>query len=158
MEEVWRKIPGYEPYEASNLSRLRNAKTSRILVSYHNPLTGYVQIRLFINGTGVTRLVHRLLALAFLDLEEKSELQVNHIDFDRSNNALSNLELVTRSENALHSRRAVRWPFSKAQELRVKRSERDHARIQRLNRKPNMPIGTPRGRVSPRDLERGTAW
>jgi hypothetical protein len=56
-----------------------------------------------INFRGKTFYQHRLLAYAFLGLPEKSELEVNHIDGNKSNNSLENLELVTRLENVKHS-------------------------------------------------------
>ena len=58
---------------------------------------GYLRVKI----NGKTYSVHRLIAEAFLEnLDCKS--QVNHIDFDRGNNRVENLEWVTPSENVLH--------------------------------------------------------
>jgi hypothetical protein len=59
---------------------------------------GYRQIT--IDGSNV--LLHRLLALLFLP-NPKNKCQINHIDGNKLNNCLSNLEWVTQSENAYHA-------------------------------------------------------
>jgi hypothetical protein len=61
---------------------------------------GYLQIY----AEKRTIFVHRLLAMTFLETPDSIEgLQVNHIDGVKANNAISNLEWVTRSENCLHA-------------------------------------------------------
>lgn len=55
------------------------------------------------NKKKCTKLVHRLVAEVFLD-NYALNLQVNHIDFDRLNNNVSNLEMVTMEDNLKHSR------------------------------------------------------
>lgn len=66
---------------------------------------GYARVELWQNGSGKKYLVHRLLAEAFIPNPE-GKPQVNHIDGDKANNALENLEWVTQSENQLHAYRA----------------------------------------------------
>lgn len=63
---------------------------------------GYARVELWKNGVGKKYLVHRLLATAFIPNPE-AKPQVNHIDGDKTNNALSNLEWVTQSENQVHA-------------------------------------------------------
>lgn len=63
---------------------------------------GYQRVGLVIDGRLMTRKVHRLVAKAFITNEECKQ-QVNHIDGDKSNNRVSNLEWVTQSENKKHS-------------------------------------------------------
>lgn len=65
---------------------------------------GYPRVNLYEGTKLYTRTIHRLLALAFIkndDPENKKE--VNHIDGDKENNDLSNLEWVTSSENQIHA-------------------------------------------------------
>lgn len=63
---------------------------------------GYAVVRLYKNSKVKTHLVHRLVAAAFL-LNDEGKLQVNHIDGNKLNNDVSNLEWVTGSENCRHA-------------------------------------------------------
>lgn len=65
---------------------------------------GYIRVELHNNGVSKKFLIHRLLAQAFIDNPNKKEI-VNHIDGNKCNNNLDNLEWCTRSENQLHSYR-----------------------------------------------------
>ena len=119
MEEVWRPIPDYEGYyEASNMGRIRSVDRyvknywgsttflkSRIMVCYIAK-TGYMQVKLSKNGVEKKPLVHRLVALTFLPNPLQLP-QVNHIDGDKTNNNVTNLEWCTGSDNQLHSRRIL---------------------------------------------------
>ncbi len=64
--------------------------------------SGYVRVELWVDGAGKKHLLHRLLARAFIP-NPGGKPQVNHIDGDKSNNALYNLEWVTQSENQKHA-------------------------------------------------------
>lgn len=65
---------------------------------------GYIRVELWDGGKGKKYLLHRLLAGAFIPNPEDKP-QVNHIDGDKANNALANLEWSTQSENQLHAYR-----------------------------------------------------
>lgn len=113
--EVWKDIPGWEGlYQASNLGRIRSLDRRRTVkgtrackgrvLSPNDLGNGYFGVHLYRYGSPrrVTT-VHRLVAEAFLPTDpERGE--VNHIDGDKSNNRLSNLEWVTRVENEYHSK------------------------------------------------------
>jgi hypothetical protein len=62
---------------------------------------GYLGVHLRKNGKGKSVLVHRLIGMAFLGLRDDQEL--NHVDGNKINNNLSNLEISTRSENCKHA-------------------------------------------------------
>ncbi len=64
---------------------------------------GYLLVVLRQNGKPYTRTVHRLMAMTFLDFDPN--LDVNHIDGNKLNNKLENLEMCTRSENIKHAYR-----------------------------------------------------
>ena len=66
---------------------------------------GYMFVLLCKGGKRVQRMVHRIVMEAFCG---KSQLEVNHKDGNKANNALSNLEYVTHSENQLHSYRVLK--------------------------------------------------
>ena len=98
--EKWLPVRGYEgKYEVSSRGRVRSVRTGKVLAQcLWN--SGYMGVSLWANNKGVNRSVHRLMAESFLNLEP--ELQVNHIDGNKLNNSLENLEVVTPSENSRH--------------------------------------------------------
>lgn len=62
---------------------------------------GYKRVTFSVDGKISRHMVHRLVALLFIPLEEGKDF-VNHIDNNRTNNSVSNLEWVTHSENMIH--------------------------------------------------------
>lgn len=103
MTEVWKPIPGEEHYEVSNLGRVKSLRRNLILRPY--AANTYRKVRL----SNRREYVHRLVAEAFLGGIPKG-MEVNHIDFDKTNNRLENLEIVTRSQNIRHSVKAFSRP------------------------------------------------
>gem|GEM_PF-1403396 len=106
MTELWRPIIDGD-YAVSSLGNVRREKPGRktwpgkILRSHVLP-KGYVQIILCRQGKPRNYYVHRLVAEAFLG-PAPVDHEVNHIDGVKANNALANLEYVTRSENMQHA-------------------------------------------------------
>lgn len=93
------KLPGYEEeYLINEFGLVYSLKKSRLLVQSTNP-GGYYQVSLRKAKHQVLRRVHRLVALAFLG---ESQLHVNHIDGNKINNHVSNLEYVTIKTNVRH--------------------------------------------------------
>lgn len=101
MEEIWKDIEGYEDvYQVSNLGRVKRVTTGRVLKGISSGC-GYVQVDLSKHGTTSKKLIHRLVAQAFI-LNTENKLEVNHIDEDKTNNRVDNLEWATRQENNNH--------------------------------------------------------
>lgn len=109
-EEIWKDIPGLEgKYQASNfgnIKRLTYVKNKKNPVNVPEYIVeqrlhkGYMYA---IHGVrGVTPIVHRLVALAFIPNPENKKT-VNHIDGNKLNNNLSNLEWSTHSEQMQHA-------------------------------------------------------
>jgi hypothetical protein len=104
--EIWKQIDGFSRYEVSNLGRLRstnykNSGLTKILKPAN--CEGYMRTMIQSDdGKYKTIRIHRLVMLAFIG---SSDLEVNHIDGDTTNNTLDNLEYVTRSGNMLHAYR-----------------------------------------------------
>lgn len=99
--ERWVPVKGVAPYEVSSEGRIRNTKTGRIIKTSINA-SGYEQVCLRSNKKQVTKRVHRLVADSFYDGDHES-YDVNHIDGDKQNNRISNLEFCTRQENIRHA-------------------------------------------------------
>lgn len=97
--EIWKDIKGYEGlYQVSNLGRVRNKKTKKILKTWLNQY-GYIRVSLHKNGKQKWHLVHRLVYEAFIG-EIPNGMQVNHKDENKENNVLSNIDtLMTCKEN-----------------------------------------------------------
>lgn len=120
MSKFWRSINKYEGYyEVSNMGEIRslnrtilafNGGSKKIesvrrigkLLKQSKTSGGYLIINLWKDGRMVTRYVHQIVIGAFTPNIENKEF-VNHIDGNKSNNNISNLEWCTQSENAIHS-------------------------------------------------------
>lgn len=95
--EIWKALPGVTGVEVSTFGRVRSVN-GHYYTSF--PVTGgYLQVALRVNGKWVNKLVHRLVAQTFIPNPDGSP-QVNHLDCDRANNKVSNLEFCTASYNA----------------------------------------------------------
>ena len=104
--ETFVKIDGFEKYEVSNLGKIRNVKSGRILKPRLTK-NGYLEHLLYKNNKQKHLLLHRIIATTFIDNPEKKP-QVNHIDENKLNNDLSNLEWCTIRENNIHGTRIKR--------------------------------------------------
>lgn len=99
----WRTIECAPRYEVSSLGDVRNTVTGKQLKPTRSG-AGYRKVSLQLGGGKfVQKTVHRLVAETFMP-DAYTGKQVNHIDGDKANNRLSNLEWVTKSENEQHSR------------------------------------------------------
>lgn len=97
----WRDIPGYEGlYQVSSDGQV---KSQRKLLKLQFSPSGYVIAYLSVSGRKLSCYVHRLVAIAFLPNESHLEI-VNHIDGNKHNNVVTNLEWCTRTQNAQHAR------------------------------------------------------
>lgn len=97
--EIWKTIEEFPIYEVSNLGRIKNTSSGRILSPTIK--AGYYHVSLTNSNYKKNCKVHRLVAITFIsNAENKSE--VNHKDKDKLNNKLDNLEWMTRKENCLH--------------------------------------------------------
>ena len=104
--ETFVKIDGFEKYEVSNLGKVRNIKSGRVLKPWITK-DGYLRHCLYKHNKRKNLLLHRIIATAFIDNPE-AKPQVNHIDENKLNNDLSNLEWCTERENAIHGTRTKR--------------------------------------------------
>lgn len=106
--EAWRPVCGFEGiYEISNYTRVRRAadcaqaSKGQLLTPFLNH--GYFMVTLTNRDGGRSYFVHRLFVASFVG-PIPDDLVINHIDGDKTNNWLGNLEIVTQGENNRHAR------------------------------------------------------
>lgn len=100
----WRSVKGYEGlYEISDTGIVKSIRRPGAKGGNLKPdvmYDGYHQVTLYKNNVTTRFKVHRLVAIAFIG---ESDLCVNHIDGNRSNNNVDNLEWVTHKQNTIHA-------------------------------------------------------
>lgn len=100
--EEWRSINGFDHYIVSNMGNVKNVITGNIIGKKTSNKYQYKRIKLSQDGKKLFIDVHRLVAETFIPNPEKLEV-VNHINGDKSDNRVENLEWCTRSYNQLHA-------------------------------------------------------
>lgn len=100
--EVWKDIPGFEGfYQISDLGRVKSLKYNLgLIVKGGKTHAGYMQVTLSVNKVKKTFSVHQLVAMSFLNHKNPSRfIHVDHIDGNRLNNNLCNLQIISCREN-----------------------------------------------------------
>ena len=99
--EEYRSIKGYEDYQVSNLGNVKSFKRGKERVlkpGVSSP--GYLVVNLWKEKTPKTFQIHKLVAMSFLDHKPCGyKLVVNHINFNKTNNNVRNLEIISHREN-----------------------------------------------------------
>ena len=138
-KEIWKPVVGYEGlYEVSNMGNVHGIRRSgctgenlKGFVSKH----GYHIVMLNRKCQYKHMPVHRLVAMAFIDNPENKRT-VNHIDGNKLNNTVDNLEWATHGENHKH---AYRIGLKKVTEAQREAARRTGRRTCALNR-PRRPV------------------
>lgn len=119
-KEVFKDVFNYEGlYQISNYGRVKSLERKSIFycglrkeylkrrvkekfLSFNKSNNGYIQVCLTKNGKCKTFILHRLVAQAFIPNPENKP-QINHIDGNKENNCVDNLEWCDASENMQHA-------------------------------------------------------
>lgn len=101
MRKRWSKIQDFPNYKISDTGEVVNIITGKNVATPKHQ-HGYLCVRLWNNGKTRLLKIYRLLAIAFIPNPENKR-EVNHIDGNRMNHSISNLEWVTASENMKHA-------------------------------------------------------
>ena len=136
MNEIWKDIEGYEgKYQVSNLGNVKslNYKNSgkEQNIALCNDADGYLLVNLRLNNKVKTKRVHRLVAQAFIPNPENKP-QVNHIDGNKKNNKIENLEWCTCEENQRHA-----WDKG----LKIRTKEMNERQSKRMSGESNPNFG-----------------
>ena len=138
MKEIWKDVLGYEGlYQVSNYGRLKCLNKIRVGFSYKNGKTTnrfypeklmklskfdrYYGAGLRKNGKYKTMLIHRLVAIAFIE-NPLNKPNINHIDFNTKNNTIHNIEWCTQYENIHHT-------MSNGRNRQMKGEDNGHAKF-----------------------------
>lgn len=133
--EEWRDIRGYEGlYQVSDRGRVRSLDrmtrnhrcgTERLVIGRimipHDNGNGYLTVSLSKQCKAKRKYIHRLVAEAFIP-NPNHKSQVNHLDYNKTNNRCDNLEWCTAQENTLFSSDRMRHPKSNITNMHIPKS------------------------------------
>ena len=139
----WRKIEGWENYSVSCAGDVRNDGTGKVLAASPNN-QGYRCVQFGPRGGAKTLKVHRLVAKAFLGPDCGCP-EVNHLNGDKGDNRVFNLEWATRSRNMQHAHDNL---------PRKAHARGDHHKLTRV---PDSVVSRVRERVAAGDIQRDIA-
>lgn len=111
MEEIWKPVIGFDGlYEVSNLGRVKSIKFNKekILKPQDNG-RGYLTVHIRNFEYDKKHYIHRIVAETFLEKKDGKN-EVNHIDCNKNNNCLNNLEWCTKEYNFIHKMINQRQP------------------------------------------------
>ena len=100
MEEIWKSIPNYEDYQVSSVGNVKSFKWGK--EKKFTPSTdkfGYFVVCLSKSGVAKVIAVHRLVAMAFLNHVPNKQIVIDHINNNKKDNRVENLQLITQRHN-----------------------------------------------------------
>lgn len=132
--EEWKPINGFFGYYISNFGRIWSEKQKKRFLNTSKDGCGYIKVRLYINNKSYSKLVHRLVAEAFVCNPNRYK-EINHKDEDKENNRADNLEWCTRSYNIVYGK-AGKERYEKMR-LTQRYSRKDLQPVECINKENN---------------------
>ena len=103
MKEVWKDLKGFEgKFKISSTGIILN-KNNNAKVKTRISKDGYVYVSLYYNKKSYIKTLHGLVAKTFINKDDNNNLEVNHIDGNKLNNNIDNLEWITHKDNIKHA-------------------------------------------------------
>jgi Mg-chelatase subunit ChlI len=128
--EIWKPVNGYEnAYMVSNMGNVFSMKTAQLL--RFADVKGYKRVRLYTNSKQKSFLVHRLVAIAFIN-NPLNKPTVNHLNENTSDNRATNLEWATQQENNNYGSRIAKMVEKTDYAARVKHPNNQRARRKQM--------------------------
>jgi hypothetical protein len=128
-QEIWKKVKGFEKYyQVSNLGNIKGfneRKNNWILLNPWDNGNGYCVVTFYRKNEfkRINKYVHRLVAEMFI-INPQNLKEVNHINLNKNDNKVENLEWVSRQQNLIHARENLGFRFSKKHhEMLIKRNK-----------------------------------
>lgn len=112
MTENWKQITEFPKYKVSNLGNVYSYYAQKILKAHTNG-RGYLQLSLYKNKKKYNAVIHRLVLENFIGPPPPEDFRIgrikecNHIDGNKLNNNIDNLEWITHHENMKHLTRLL---------------------------------------------------
>lgn len=140
-QEIWRDVAEFPNYEISNIARVRNKETGLIRLPSLGK-RGYPVLSFKKDGKTFVRTLHRVFALAWIPNPENKR-EINHINGDKCDCSLYNLEWATPLENMTHARKTglhnsdgdkAVWQLKDGEVIAVYKSCSEAARVTGFNR------------------------
>jgi len=104
MNEIWKKIKNFLDYEISNLGRIRSFKSGKERILKQDTCCDHNYIQLYGIKKRIKKYIHILVYETFNDYKLKTNECVHHLDENKRNNIISNLQKMTKLEhNRLHN-------------------------------------------------------
>lgn len=145
--EMWKDIDGFVGiYQISNFGRvkslsrkIKNGRNSFFIskekfLKFRKNKKGYLQVNLSKDGKDYFKGLHQIVADNFIDKEDSS-YEVNHIDGDKTNNCLNNLEWVSHKDNMIHAVKHGLLKYDK--EILLRNNELKRKRVSQYDKSMN---------------------
>ena len=138
--ELFKVIEEFPNYQISNLGNIKNNKDILLKIGKRISNSGYIQVRLSKEGKYYYRYIHRLLAKAFLP-NPNNYRTINHINGNKHDNRVENLEWLTHSENMKHAYKIGLNRISEKQSEAIKKANTKYKKGKPLSEEHKKKLG-----------------